>query len=232
MNPTNDTDDVRFDRLVDGELSETERRELLAGLDNESGGWRRCALAFLEAQCWRQVLGDMAQPRPEPKVNRPVVTRRPPWLSRVTTGTAMAASFLVALWLVSWASRQGPVGTLHAPGNNDIAHVSQPMNRAAEDATGRSQSSPSSPWQLVTLSTPDNQGRSIRLPAIEGNGVDRRWLQNLPPAIPDDVLGALARTGHQVQQRRQLVPISAQDGRRLVVPVDQVEVHYTGNPTY
>ena len=46
-------DDSRFDRLVDGELSEEERRELLAGLDAEPGGWRRCALAFLESQCWK-----------------------------------------------------------------------------------------------------------------------------------------------------------------------------------
>ena len=49
------TDDTRFDRLVDDELSEEERRELLGRLDDEPGGWRRCALAFLEAQCWKQV---------------------------------------------------------------------------------------------------------------------------------------------------------------------------------
>ena len=54
-------DDSRFDRLVDGELSEAERRELLAGLDSEPGGWRRCALAFLEAQCWKQEFGAIAK---------------------------------------------------------------------------------------------------------------------------------------------------------------------------
>ena len=59
MNTNSDNtslDDPRFDRLVDGELSEPERRELLAGLDSEPGGWRRCALAFLESQCWKQSL--------------------------------------------------------------------------------------------------------------------------------------------------------------------------------
>ena len=43
-------DDHRFDLLADGELSEAQRRELLAGLDDEPGGWRQCATAFLEAQ--------------------------------------------------------------------------------------------------------------------------------------------------------------------------------------
>jgi len=47
--PTDEDDDRRFDLLVDGELSERQRRELLAGLDHEPGGWRRCALAFFRS---------------------------------------------------------------------------------------------------------------------------------------------------------------------------------------
>lgn len=47
-----------FDLLVDGELSEGERRRLLLRLDQEPVQWRQCALAFLEAQAWQQVAGD------------------------------------------------------------------------------------------------------------------------------------------------------------------------------
>src|SRR5438132_8057875 len=43
-------DDTRFDRLVDGEMTLDEYQALLASLDDEPGGWRRCALAFLEGQ--------------------------------------------------------------------------------------------------------------------------------------------------------------------------------------
>jgi len=53
------TDDTRFDRLVDDELGEEERRELAGPTGRRTGGWRRCALAFLEAQCWRETLGEM-----------------------------------------------------------------------------------------------------------------------------------------------------------------------------
>src|SRR5262245_17750719 len=45
-----------LDRLVDGELDAAGRRELLNALDDQPGGWRRCALAFLEAQAWRSEL--------------------------------------------------------------------------------------------------------------------------------------------------------------------------------
>ncbi len=49
-------DDLQLDMLVDGELSEEERREVLLRLDSEPDGWRRCALAFLEAQSWREAM--------------------------------------------------------------------------------------------------------------------------------------------------------------------------------
>src|SRR5437660_1111223 len=43
-------DDRLLDRLVDGELPDAERRKLLLKFEKEPDGWRRCALAFLEAQ--------------------------------------------------------------------------------------------------------------------------------------------------------------------------------------
>ena len=44
---------ARIDRLVDGELDEAARAALLRDLDREPDGWKRCAIAFLEAQAWR-----------------------------------------------------------------------------------------------------------------------------------------------------------------------------------
>jgi hypothetical protein len=91
------------------------------------------------------------------------------------------------------------------------------------------------PWQMVTVSTPSGaQGpaMSFEVPAVEREHVDPQWLENLPPAVPDDVLQAFNRTGHQVQQHRQLVPIPMKDGRRLIVPVDQVDIQPVGYPTY
>ena len=57
-------DDRLLDRLVDGELSDIERRELLLHFENEPAGWRRCALAFLEDQNWREAFVLLAAPAP------------------------------------------------------------------------------------------------------------------------------------------------------------------------
>jgi hypothetical protein len=194
-------ENLRFDRLADGELSEQERRELLSGLDDEPGGWRRCALAFLEAQCWRQSLGGFVfgeggkEERPAPAVaraaSRPL--RRSLWFSRLGTAAAMAASFAAAVWLVTWAQ------------HNQVAEMPRPDEKADQVAKNGD---------------------------VEPNQLDRQWLQNTPPAIPENVAQALERTGHEVRQRREFVPVSLEDGRQMVMPVDHVDVHYVGNRTY
>ena len=45
-----DQDGVTIDKLIDGELSRDEERGLLSSLEGQPDGWRRCALAFLEAR--------------------------------------------------------------------------------------------------------------------------------------------------------------------------------------
>lgn len=50
--------DASLDRLVDGELNQRDRAALLRALDREPDGWRRCAVAFLEAQAWRQAAAE------------------------------------------------------------------------------------------------------------------------------------------------------------------------------
>ena len=89
---------AELDRLIDGVLSEDDRRMLLLNLDASPGGWRRCALAFLEAQAWREAFAETASPLVLP-------TRRPaarlgPWL-------AVAAGLLAAFG-VGWMTR--PIG--------------------------------------------------------------------------------------------------------------------------
>lgn len=228
MNPINrdisSDDDHRFDLLVDGELSESQRRELLAGLDDEPDGWRRCALAFLEAQCWRDELGSMAR---ESAAAASTLRRSPTRQRRLGSLAAMAASFLVALLLGSQLQRlwQGQPAdpaprTLVAEETGDIV---EPTPQPAD--------MPPTPWQMVTLDPVDGSGEPVRLPVIERETVDPGWLQGRPTAMPAEVLQALQQSGHRIRQHRQWLPMRMKDGRQLVVPVEQVDVRYVGRPT-
>jgi hypothetical protein len=88
-------DAIAIDRLIDGELDEHERRELLRRLDTTPDGWRRCALAFLEAQEFAQAArawtSDHAAVHSEPT---PVVThpkRKGARLLRIAAAAMLAS---------------------------------------------------------------------------------------------------------------------------------------------
>jgi hypothetical protein len=72
----------------------------------------------------------------------------------------------------------------------------------------------------------------LQLPAVERDRLDDEFFNAVPNPLPDDILQALKRTGNDVRMRRELVPMLLPDGRRLIVPVDQVEVRYEGNQSY
>ncbi len=99
----------RLDLLADEELSPAEERELLAQLDQVPGGWRRCALALLEARSWQRALHDWpvgapSEP-PTPSSSQPPPSpaeppRRSPWHLRESVAWAVVAVSLLVVGFV------------------------------------------------------------------------------------------------------------------------------------
>jgi len=92
-------DEVMLDRLVDGELSAEHRRAFLAAIEHTEEGWRRCALAFLEAQSWRSEFKQLVGPPqrtpfvlPEKRVRKR--TRQPGMVRRVSLLALLLLAFL------------------------------------------------------------------------------------------------------------------------------------------
>lgn len=247
MKPTDDNlpslDDRQLDLLVDGELPEDQRRNLLATLDDVPGGWRRCALAFLEAQCWKEELASIPHGLAPGRQTRSADRRRPSSAGRWRTVLAMAASFLVALGLGLLLRDVWHSPRERAPGPIDVAGTGgtdapAPEPERPQDASPDDLQGPASgerPWQLVPVALDGGTatgGSSIWLPAVERDHLDDAWPESLPAAIPPEVLEALRQRGHQIRQQRQLLPLRTQDGRRLVVPVNELEFRYRGPSHY
>ena len=247
MNPSEENlpgvDQTELDLLVDGELSEDGRCELLARLDVEPEGWRRCALAFLESQLFGEDLGAIVEAdrsRPGPASSS---TRR--WVpsGRGRTMLAMAASFLAALVLGFLVRDTLQRGVRTNPQPSDIAGIQGPGSAVVDPVQeqvppGDNLPQPASAagrWELVSLPVSgdaEDGSESLRLPATRRQSIDDEWLDSLPTAVPTELLQALQQSGHEIRQERSVLPFRLDDGRRLMVPCDQLEIHYVGNKSY
>lgn len=112
--PKHSVSDELLDRLVDNELPEDQRRRLLAELERRPDQWRRCALAFLEAQAWSSGLREMLAGDQQGGSR---LAARGDQLSRKWFGSswlALAASGLIAFAL-GWFSQEVGIRTRPQP---------------------------------------------------------------------------------------------------------------------
>jgi hypothetical protein len=243
-NPTPQPNVARFDRLVDGELSSAEYQALLAALDEEPDGWRRCALSFLEAQALERELGSLRSERIEPAAApslalvqpSPQPQALPHRVSYPLMALAVAASFLVAFGLGLAIRHDGsPDGT----GTGQIAETNPPAPSqsddralASNDRNADSGSSPApragdQPMGNVTLvvdgQRPADQQR-VEVPLYNYDQVGQDYLTSDQSALSPEVREMLERNGHQFRSHRQLVPMRLNDGQQAVFPMEEVEI--------
>lgn len=214
------SDDVRFDRLVDGELSPEEYRALLATLDQEPAGWRSCALAFLESQALAGELGGVRRTldRPPPVVAKAAVSRS---RAALRTLLAMAASFALAFGLGielprfwNYLSQEQPLG----------GNLSMPQETAVDaDGTRHETLRPIGNVRLV-VNGASGEETSEELPVYEIGQNLEDYLEQSPPGLDPYVLQWLQQQGHQVEVQQQYIPGQLADGRPMYVPVEQYTI--------
>jgi hypothetical protein len=221
-------DDLDIEQLVDGELNDERRREVLVRMDREPGGWRRCAMAFLESQAWGQAARDMTheleQPAREPQV-QPAQRAKAWWAGPAGTFLAMAASFALAFTLGMLV--RFPAGDAGA-GPRDVVITPPGGDAKSVEYVGSKGSPEADAWRTFTVTVPGQPGQAD-VPFLATDGFDPEWLLKQPDAVSPDFQRQLHKKGLYVDQHRQLVPVPMDDGGQLFLPVDQVEVRYVGH---
>jgi len=227
------TNDLLFDRLADGELPPDEYRRALAWADNRPDGWRRCALALLEAQALKR---DLVIPqRPTTRQDTVVVeqdavghvSERPNKVRPYSLiGLAVAASLILAFSLGYFArpgsqGRDAPTGL---PGESDIVE-SSPIEPADTQPELHQVARPTySMVTLMSVSDGEEPRELFTLPVAEFDYISREWFEHQPSAMPDYVVEALEQGGYMVYRTRQYMPVDLEDGRQVVVPVEDVQI--------
>jgi len=238
--PNEEPRDRQFERLVDGELAPDEYRELVASLDDEPGGWRRCALSFLESQAlahelngWMReatAVGDAEMPD---ELAAPASGRwgRLPrrWASLVA---AASVAFVLAFGLGILIRGWWPASDAIVPLDAQIAGRQQEPMQDTLSGTNVSSNAP-----LATPAAPRYvrlvvNGREIHLPveSMQPSAVSRFGERR--SMIPNNVERALERLGHQVQRRQHYIPLESLDGHDLVVPVEDVRIVPVSNRAF
>ena len=243
MNPTKDlpVDDRTLDRLVDGELSPDEYAAVLRSLDDRPDGWRRCALAFLEAQAWHSELGTIRredQPSAAPVVELPQASAAKRWPLLL----AVAASFLLAFGLglamhpLATTVPQGPVGEPLAADKNtarpDGAMELVDVNPAPGVSIPAASISPSGNVTLVMDHGDGSGGHEVPVPVYDWSPASERWLSREPMTPPPDVRRALQLMGRDVRTQKHFMRVETGDGQTVLIPVQQVDLTPAGGRTY
>ncbi len=209
---------AQIDRLVANELDRDDRRALLLQLDAAPENWRLCALAFLEDQAWRTALGPAgSQPAPiaQPFIPKPSGPRgRSSTLSRFL----VAASLFIAV-----AAGGFLAGNAAGERSNPWVRF---MSRWNPPAALTQQSAEVKPTPGVGHSS--DRSSTDGLAMDEFATADERWAGERLATIPDYVKAQWERRGFQFEENRHLLGLDLQDGRRVAVPVDEVELDFVG----
>jgi hypothetical protein len=248
-------DDELIDRLADGELTPYELRAAIDRLDRIPDGWKRCAAAFLEAQCWRDSFRAMGEPPASQDHgnsfrlalrNAPAKRPAPRWLRGMIAAGILAGSFAIG-WLSHRPPQPSTTAQLAASGP-PIAPVGAAADQSESRLLTKQVPGFSNPAQSVEQTNDadrfaiprselvqtvarlriGNEG-TTEVPILAGPGITEEWLQQQPPPLSENGQVVFEQHGYQVDQRRRLFTAVTPDGQRMTVPIDQVQIRYVGN---
>ena len=214
-------EDERFDRLVDGELSRDEYDQLLSSLDEKPGGWRRCALAFLEAQALRKELLPPAGETVDFPVTFPKHSSNRLPGARLRLSLAVAAIILLAFGLGLTQRGWWPESEEVVLSNPQL--VDHQQDRPPD--IGREQ-----PGVSMWVSDHSVRNGEVRAVAdgldgvVPSNTQDGIWKRDARSGIPERISEMFERLGHDVQRRIRYVPVELSDSRQMLIPIEDVEI--------
>jgi hypothetical protein len=246
-----------IDQMVDGGMTPAELRKCIERLDAAPEGWRRCGLAFLEAQGWADSFRSMDATNTRDTSGFPAgwplpsfTTLNPPPITRTkvrrrrSIAAALAAGIALVAFSLGWLSHGvHPHSDVVRSGEDLLAGNSRTPESHPDEASHLN--SPSEPLQprsidglpadrlptvreVARLRIGTGDAVSAEVPIFAGPAVSQRWLLEQPPPVSEHDRAIWQQQGYELEQQRRLLSVPLADGRRATVPVDHVQVRYVG----
>jgi hypothetical protein len=231
-------ENLLIDRLVDGELTSDERRQLLSALEGQPEGWRRCALAFVESQAWRGEMRQLTTPIAVTPASRPVSgpgatklqSRKLPTVAWLALAAALMLAFGLGRQLGS--SERNVLATLQSD-STQLADVAKAPKKLPPAAQPKSLST----GDAVTLVVNNHEGvpQRIRVPLVEGRHLGEQFAEAPEWSHSPELTKHLSERGLGLAARRRYAPMFFEQADQLVpmiVPVDDAVVTPVNRPVY
>lgn len=226
--------DEQLDRLVDGELSLDDQHKLLLALEEESGGYRRCALAFVEAQTFQQLMQEAIAPIVEkpsalqlPEISKPNNTFA--WRALAVAACLMITFTIGALWQ---SSRQNDLQK-SSPDNHLIVQESKPLtsdkphlvdNSSRQDLQPVLRAFDLANFVIVAVRGENGQEKRIALPLVDDKRLDQQLRPHLKSVVSDAIRRNYRLEGYDIKSRFRYAPYQLADGQTYVMPVEETQV--------
>ncbi len=239
---------LTLSRAVDGALSREELTQLLQVCDQIPARWKQVALAFLEEQALKNDLmalrlegsllpsdlSSAVQPSARTsvgEVNPPLVSRRSGL--RLVRQTAIAFSLAAGLLLAFWLGRvvavkQTSPNTGTAPSLLSKNHPEQPAITAPAPQPNASDMNkyPQVAGNMVLeLTSASGQSEQFTVPVVYATPAQQRQRAELSTALPVEWEAQIRETGYSISKRRDLLPVTLNNGATAVIPVAQYQLH-------
>jgi hypothetical protein len=227
----------QLDRLAAGDVDADEAREIVGGLDHLPDGWKRCALALLEAQSWRRTFhGLVADSNSHHVYVAPQDPDKRSARSRVFRLAAIAALVAVALLGgISLGRHSVPLSPIavepQATGNDADSVVADHVPQTSAKQVSGVDETQNEKRLVGLLRIEDHSGAPCVVPVVLDTN-HQGVFSHQPPLLSEYEQHLLATDGWQVQQDRKLLTVQLTDGGKLTIPVDEIKYRPIGRRVY
>lgn len=220
---------IQIDRLVDGELDNSERNILLLQAEETTGAWRQITLAYVEAQQWKRSFSQLLnEPATESKIT-PATFEKSRWVSIVVAGVAAA---LLLLFVGSQGYRMGKTKAEH----QFVHQQTGQQKNLPEDFSKPTIQFISTRYQpettMLQFKHPDTgeiteQEVMVIDPENPPSYLDEWIHQNEGEQfLPAELQRRLSQQGIKASMTRSFYTVPLEDGRQAIVPVDSTRLDY------
>lgn len=245
----NEPDWVELEKLVDGQLSSTEYRELIERIEDHPQGWRKCAMAFLEDQALKKELGALGVGLGQTELGQTELGQTE--LKQISVvGQANAVSEKVSLepsskstksaWsMQTWGALAASLVFAFCFGAlidinwraNQKSIAQEPDDVILDPKTWQepvntlvsTDTEPTGNLKM-TFNAPGQEKQSLEVPIFDGEKQAEHYIKSVDRPIPNRLINILNDPNFKFEQNSIVVPIQHESGQWMLVPIEQLNV--------